>query len=72
MKTTLHILTCQEDDLTRLFIDRPNGNPQSRVIGLNPNSDAAAEIGVFDLTMSNPDYKRMVNAVFEAEVVAVW
>ena len=59
MRTTLHILTSLDDALTRGVIDVQKQNPDSRV-------------SLIDLTRSTPDYKKLLEAVFEAESIQVW
>jgi hypothetical protein len=71
MKKTLHILLRPEDDLARLVIEQPSGGMENRGVGLN-STLAVPKIGVFDLTIPNPDYKGLVHAIFDAEIVAVW
>ena len=70
MEKSLHILTRQMDDLTHLVVPEPEGSAHPLGIGLSPGLQGARE--VFDLTSPNPDYKRLVHAIFDATRIAVW
>ena len=59
MRTTLHILTSLDDTLARGVIDAQKQNPDSQV-------------SLIDLTRSTPDYKKLLEAIFEAESIQVW
>jgi hypothetical protein len=59
MRTTLHILTSLDDALARGVIDVQKQNPDSQV-------------SLIDLTRSTPDYKKLLEAIFEAESIEVW
>jgi len=59
MPKTLHILTRGEDELALKII-------------ASQRSEGAEAVKVFDLTEPNPDYVALLEAIFEAESVAVW
>jgi hypothetical protein len=59
MRTTLHILTTLDDALAHAVINAQKQNSDSQVT-------------VIDLTRSTPDYKKVLEAVFEAESIQVW
>jgi len=59
MPTILHILTSLDDTLARGVIDAQKQNPD-------------AQVNLIDLTRSTPDYKKLLQAVFEAESIQVW
>ena len=59
MRTALHIFTRPEDELTRELI------AQQRAM-----TDMKVEI--VNLAGENPDYDKLVDAIFSADSVAVW
>ena len=59
MLKTLHILTRREDELALEII-------------ASQTAEGAEAVKVVDLTAPNPDYAALLEAIFEAESVAVW
>jgi hypothetical protein len=59
MRRVLHILTRPEDALARELIAR-----QQTAVGL--------KVEVVDLTLPEPDYKALLEKIFQAESVESW
>jgi hypothetical protein len=59
MIALLHILTRPADDLARGVIDATRVDPTVRV-------------EVFDLNLENPDYRALVDRIFDADSIATW
>jgi hypothetical protein len=59
MRSVLHILTRPDDDLVQELIARQKKNPGNQV-------------EVADLTLSEPDYKALLEKIFAADSVESW
>ena len=59
MRTCLHILTKPEDGLPAVLID-------------HQREEAKQAVKVFDLTVPDPDYRALLEAIFSANSVSVW
>jgi hypothetical protein len=59
MRTALHILTRPDDPTARAVVEAQQQDPDLKV-------------EVADLTVPRPDYDALVEAIFQADSVAVW
>lgn len=59
MTRQLHLLTAPPDDYVRTLLQAVQGNPQ-------------LQVEVLDLTGDQPDYDRLVEAIFLADAIASW
>jgi hypothetical protein len=59
MTSLLHILTKSDDDLA------------SEIISLQ-RQKASMTVKTFDLTQSEPDYRALLEEIFDADSVTVW
>ena len=59
MQTRLHILTKPDDEFARQIIEIPKNDP-------------GQGMEVFDLTILDPDFDRLLEKIFTADSVIVW
>lgn len=59
MTRQLHILTTPPDDFVRTLLEAVQGNPE-------------LQVEIADLTGDQPDYDRLVEAIFSADAIASW
>ncbi|MDA1274306.1 MAG: hypothetical protein O2960_09680 [Verrucomicrobia bacterium] len=59
MRNILHIVTVSGDSFT------------TEVISVQ-KEDKSREVTVFDLTEAEPDYKRLLREIFDADSIHVW
>ncbi len=59
MKTVLHILTRADD-------------PTARTVLVAQQQDPELKVEVADLTVPQPDYDKLVEAIFRADSIATW